>query len=98
MRQTMPEGVTVEVLDALTDEMDVRRDPPAGLVVHVHYEEGGRAYVIDVWESAQAYEAFAQERLGPAMERVAQRHGVAAPADGGGTPDVREVHGIVRGR
>lgn len=96
MTQTMPEGVTVEMLDAVTEEMNVKSDPPAGLVVHVHYEDGGRTYVVDVWDSAQAFETFAEQRLGPAMQKVAERHGSAMPEPN--SPEMREVHEVVRGR
>ena len=97
MTQTMPEGVTVEVLDEVTEEMGVRGEPPAGMVVHVHYDEGGKTHIVDVWDSTQAYETFARERLGPAMEKVAQRRGLPAPADRS-MPDVREVHAVIRGQ
>jgi hypothetical protein len=98
MRQTMPEGVTVDVLDAVTEEMGVRNDPPNGLIVHVHYEQDGRTQIVDVWESEQAYEKFSAERLRPAMQKVAEQRGLSAPPPGGASADVVEVSGIVRGR
>lgn len=99
MRQTMPEGVTVQMLDAVSDEMSVSNDPPAGMVVHVHYEQDGRTEVVDVWESRQAYETFAAERLMPAMEKVAGDHGMPVPSEGtAGTPNIIDVHAMVRGR
>jgi hypothetical protein len=99
MRQTMPEGVSVDMLDAVTEEMGVRENPPDGLVVHVHFEEDGRAQVVDVWDSPEAYQRFADERLMPAMQKVAEQHGgPAAPPPDGAAPDMVEVTGIVRGR
>jgi hypothetical protein len=98
MRQTMPEGVTVEVLDAVTQEMGVANDPPDGLVVHVHYEQDGRTHIVDVWESADAYETFSVDRLMPAMQKVAEQHGLSAPPADGAAPDIIDVPGIVRGR
>jgi hypothetical protein len=97
MRQTLPEGVTVQFLDAVTEEMGVDRDPPVGMVVHVHYEQDGRAQVGDVWDSPQAYEKFAAERLMPAMQTVAERHGQSLPAPGDAMPDIIEVARMVRG-
>ena len=97
MRQTMPEGVTVQLLDAVTEEMGVDNDPPEGLVVHVHYEQDGRAQIVDVWDSPQAYEQFAAERLMPAMQTVAERQGQSLPEPEDATPDVIEVARIVRG-
>ena len=43
-------------------------DPPQGLIVHVAIEraEGGLRY-IDVWESEQHFERFAEERLHPVV-------------------------------
>jgi hypothetical protein len=99
MTQTMPEGVTVQMLDAVTEAMGVDKDPPAGLVVHVHYERGGRTEIADVWESREAYETFEAERLMPAMQKVASEQGMSAPSPQEvGAPDFTEVHAIVRGR
>jgi hypothetical protein len=99
MTQTMPEGVTAQMLDAVSDAMGVESDPPAGLVVHVHYERGGRIEVADVWESREAYETFAAERLMPAMQKIASEQGMSAPSPQEvGEPEFTEVHSIVRGR
>jgi hypothetical protein len=76
MNQTMPEGLPIEMLDGVTEEMNVKADPPAGLLLHVHYEDGGRVRITDVWESEQAYESFREQRLTPAMEKVAAAHGM----------------------
>ena len=97
MRQTMPEGVTVDILDAVTEEMGVAQDPPAGLVVHVHFQRDGRTEIVDVWESEQAYETFSNERLMPAMQKVSEQRGLSAPPQGGG-PEIVEVGSIIRGR
>jgi hypothetical protein len=99
MTQTMPEGVTVQMLDAVSEAMGVDNDPPAGLVVHVHFERAGRVEVADVWDSREAYETFEAERLMPAMQRVASEQGMSAPSpEDVGSPDFTEVHAIVRGR
>lgn len=43
-------------------------DWPAGLITHVAgVEEGGSAYVIEVWESRQAQLDFMESRLGTAL-------------------------------
>jgi hypothetical protein len=95
IRQTMPPEATLEMMDAVTTEMGVNEDPPAGLIVHTHYEDGGHVHILDIWESADAHKSFAQDRLRPAVETVAQRHGMtAAPAP---ETSVTEVHGLVRG-
>ncbi len=96
--QTMPEGASVEVLDAVTEEMGVDADPPAGMIVHVHFEEAGRVRIVDVWESAQAHATFVEERLAPAMAKVAAAHGMDLAQMGEPVTSVTEVHRMVRGR
>ena len=61
----------MEMIDAITDEMDVDTHPPAGVLVHVHYEKGGRIHGVDVWESAEAFQKFNELTLQPAMGKVA---------------------------
>lgn len=99
VRQTLPEGVSLELLDAVTEEMGVDGDPPKGMIVHTHYAEGGRVHIFDVWETADDYRQFAQSRLGPAMAKVAASHDMPAPtppSDGG--DNLLEVHRVVRGK
>ena len=98
MKQVMPEGVSLEVLDAVTDEMGVDADPPKGLIVHTHYSEGGQIHIFDIWESESDYRDFAEHRLGPAMAKVAQQHGLTLPGEpGDGSQAVVDAHRVVRG-
>jgi len=99
VKQTLPEGVTLEMLDAVTVEMDVEANPPTGLIVHTHYAEDGKIHIFDVWETELDYRTFAQDRLGPAMAKVAERNNMSPPGGPTGNPmDVVEVHRLVRGR
>lgn len=93
--QTLPDGVPIAMLDAVTARMDAKANPPDGLIVHTHYEQDGRVRVMDVWESEQAFRTFQQERLVPAMQQVAAENGMEL----GDQPDhvVVEVHDYVRG-
>jgi len=95
MIQTLPDGVPIAMLDAVTVKMDVKANPPDGLIVHTHYEDEGRVRVMDVWESEKAFRTFQQERLMPAMQQVASENGM----DLGDQPEHRvvEVHDLVRG-
>ena len=96
MMQTLPEGVPIEMLDAVTKDMNVDTDPPQGMIVHVHYFEQGRARVVDVWESQADYQRFAESRLLPAMQKVAAQNGMQLeqpPA-----PEFIDVHAVVRGK
>jgi hypothetical protein len=82
LEQVMPEGVTVELLDEVTDEMDIEANLPAAFVSHVHFMKGGRAHIVDVWHSKEAYDTFGLELLGPAMAKVAERHGIVMDGPG----------------
>ena len=95
LEQVMPEGVDVAMLDEVTTEMGVETNPPDGIIVHVHFMENGRARVVDVWESAEALETFRQNRLMPAIQKVAERRGIqmAQPQT-----NVTEVASMVRPR
>jgi hypothetical protein len=95
--QTLPEGVPIEMIDAVTDDMGVDTDPPEGLIVHTHSLVDGRVQIMDVWESQEAYDKFGAQRLIPAMENVAERRGIG-PLPAGPEPTTIEVHQVVRGR
>jgi quinol monooxygenase YgiN len=98
MQQTMPEGTTVEFLDEVTRQMGVLTDPPEGLIVHTHFVEGNRIRVIDVWESADAFDAFRDARLMPTMQKVATDSGMDMAQAPPPETSVTEVAGLVRGR
>ena len=91
-----PVGVTNELLDAVTDEMGVDTELPPGGVVHVHFEEDGRAHGVDVWDSVEAYQQFVQSTLVPAMGKVAAARGLNPSNVGAPEEKITEVHRIVR--
>jgi hypothetical protein len=95
--QKMPPAATIEMIEAVTDEMDARNLPPNGLIVHTAVDIGGRLTIIDVWESQDDYEKFAESRLGPAFAAVAQRLGVDLAAAGEPETQFLEVLSIVHG-
>ncbi len=76
LEQVMPEGVTTQFLDEVTDEMNIEAHLPGAFVSHVHFMRDGRAHVVDVWHSKEAYETFGLQLLRPAMAKVAERHGI----------------------
>jgi hypothetical protein len=98
VKQTLPDGITLDMLDAVAEEMNVETNPPKGLIVHTHYAEDDKIHIFDVWESEPDYRAFAQERLAPAMAKVAERNNMSPPGGPSGAPmDVVDVHRVVRG-
>jgi hypothetical protein len=96
MQQTLPPGVPIDMLDAVTEEMGVDTDPPEGMIVHTHYEKDSRVQVLDVWETAEHYRTFVESRLMPAMVKVATARGFELP-ERGEDPAMVEVHRLVRG-
>jgi hypothetical protein len=45
----------------------IQSHPPAGLLFHCASVVPGGMHVRDVWESAEAFQSFAEHTLGPAM-------------------------------
>jgi hypothetical protein len=95
VEQVFPAGITVEILDAVTDEMDVDTHVPAGAISHVHYEKDGRAHSVDVWESAEAFQTFAESTLKPAIGKVAAARGIDLSQAGEPEMSITEVHRVV---
>jgi hypothetical protein len=96
IENALPVGVTVEFLDAVTDEMGVDANLPSGGIVHVHFEKDGRAHGVDVWDSVEAFEQFVESTLMPAMGKVAAARGVDPSKMGGPEVTITEVHRLVR--
>jgi hypothetical protein len=83
--------------DEISRRLNIEEDPPAGLVVHTAgaTPEGGFR-ISDVWETREAYEAFASERLAPIQQEVIaalppERRAEAAPP----VTTVYELHDMV---
>jgi hypothetical protein len=96
IEDVFPVEITVEVLDAVTDEMGVDAKLPSGGIVHVHFEKDGRAHGVDVWDSVEAHDEFVQSMLMPAMGKVAAARGLDLSKIGGPEVTVTEVHRLVR--
>ncbi len=87
------EGGTQEQYDAVHGKMDIDADPPEGLIFHSAGPIDGGWGVIDFWESRDAFDRFAEGRLGQAIAEL-------GPAAFQGPPDIKEfpVHHISKGR
>ena len=70
------------MIEAVSAQMGVVDNPPAGLLIHVATEEPGGTHIIDVWNSRAEFDAFEESRLKPAIESVAAANGMEVPADG----------------
>jgi hypothetical protein len=67
-------GLTAEQYDRLRDVVGWLERPPAGGILHTAWKVDGGIRGTDAWESAEAFAAFGQDRLGPALAEL----GVAA--------------------
>jgi hypothetical protein len=63
--------VTKEVYDAVSAKVDTQGDPPDGLILHSAGEADGKWQIIEVWESEEHADRFADERLAPAITEIA---------------------------
>jgi hypothetical protein len=80
--------VTPDQYDAVHAALDPEGNPPDGLIAHTARIEDGTLRVLDIWESPEAFEAFAESRLGPTIQETL---GDDAPT-GAPEPRVTELH------
>jgi len=64
------EGVTPEQYDKVRAECDWLNDHPTGGLGHLSWFEGSTSHNMDAWESEEAFNAFGENRLAPAMARA----------------------------
>jgi hypothetical protein len=63
--------VTAAEYDAVRKATDWEGNPPQGGVLHVAgFDEQGDLHITDIWESMDDFQAFAQNHLGPVMEKL----------------------------
>lgn len=77
-------GMSVSQYDALRAEVDWLGQAPVGGLFHGVWLQDGELHGLDVWESAEAFAAFGETRLGPAMAKL----GIDAAI----TPVFHELH------
>jgi hypothetical protein len=63
-------GITTEQYDQVREAVGWLDEPPAGGLSHVTWWEGGDCHNMDAWESEEAFNNFAAERLGPGMAKA----------------------------
>jgi hypothetical protein len=63
-------GVSKEQYDQVRAEVGWLKEPPVGGISHVTWWEGGDCYNVDSWDSEEAFNTFAAERLGPGMAKA----------------------------
>src|SRR5256885_12188676 len=72
-------GGTQEQYDTVHGHMNIDGNPPVGLIFHSAgpIDEGWG--VLDFWESRDAFDRFASERLGPGNQELGGRRQVRPP-------------------
>lgn len=63
-------GLSEQRYDQVRAEVAWLEQAPDGGILHVTWWEGDDCHNIDAWESEAAFEAFAQDRLGPGMAKL----------------------------
>jgi hypothetical protein len=63
-------GVTPQQFDQVRAEVGYLEQAPVGGLIHITWWEGDDCHNIDGWESEEAFNAFGQDRLGPAIAKV----------------------------
>jgi hypothetical protein len=63
-------GVTQQQYEAVLEELDLDRNPADGALLHVASITPEGLRVVDLWESAEAFDEFSQERMMPAVQHA----------------------------
>ena len=63
-------GLSKEQYDALRDEVGWLENAPEGGLAHLAWWEGDDNHNVDAWADEAAFQAFGDNRLGPAMAKL----------------------------
>ena len=78
---------SAEQYDKVQNALDIPNNPPDGWIAHSAQDVGGKIKVVDIWESPEAFGAFAESKLGPT---IAETLGDDAPPPP--VPEFTELH------
>lgn len=78
---------SLEQYDAVIEEMNLGGKPAPHGIFHVAGPTESGLRIVDVWDSPEEFEHFAQNKIGP----ITQKHGIAAP-----TVSVWPVHNMLK--
>ena len=86
--------VVIQELEATPEEYDqvnekLGEGTPEGAILHAAVDlGGGKMKSIDVWETAEAFQSFVQDKLIPAIAEV------NPDAPQAGEPEIREIYDL----
>lgn len=80
--------ITPDQYDAVDAALDPAGDPPDGLIAHSARFDGDTLKILDIWESPEAFGAFAEARLGPGIEETLGDDAPGGPPE----PKFTELH------
>jgi len=63
-------GLTQQQYEQAMKELQLDANPPAGGMFHVAGPMTGGWRIVDVWESAEAFHRFSEERIIPAVTKI----------------------------
>jgi hypothetical protein len=89
---TIDLDMTTDQYDAVDKALDAKSNPPDGFISHSAQDLGGKMRVVDVWESPEAFGAFAESRLGPTIAETLGDDAPPAPE-----PEFTELHNAYKG-
>jgi len=81
------EGFTTDQYDKVDEALDPQGNPPDGLIAHSARLDGDRLRILDIWESPDAFGAFAESRLAPTLGETLGDDAPAPPQ-----PKFTELH------
>jgi hypothetical protein len=68
---TMEFDATTDQYDEADKAVDAKGNPPDGLIAHTAQDLGnGKIRIVDIWESPEAFGAFAETRLAEAVAQA----------------------------
>jgi hypothetical protein len=63
-------GVTLDQYDEARTKVRWEEDTPTGAIFHAAGQDGDDMRVFDIWESAEDFQRFVEERLMPAVREI----------------------------
>ncbi len=64
------EGFTTDQYDTVDSALDPKGNPPHGLIAHSARLDGDTLRILDIWESPEAFGAFAESQLAPTIQET----------------------------